>query len=283
MSIDSPTTAELSTAQCEPEAQIALEALFVLLQTRRPTLRQLWAAMDFVWDAGGADNRNPTDDALAKFYGHPVWLLNGLFIEQHEESLRYREKFADWVASVHPKRVADVGGGYGTLARKIAEKSPLTSVEIVEPFPRREAIGVNKSYPNVRFVPKFSGLYDVVLATDVFEHVQDPLELLFSIGPYVAPTGYILTANHFAPSIKCHLPGTFHFEETWSLFMTLAGFREIKRVEYATVSQKFADKTLTTKVRRTERISRVGHRRLRGFPGAGGLRRLLTHFSAAMP
>jgi len=37
--------------------------------------------MDLVWDDYGCDNKNLNWENIGKFYSHPVWLLNGLFIE----------------------------------------------------------------------------------------------------------------------------------------------------------------------------------------------------------
>lgn len=39
------------------------------------------------------------DARIGSFYAHPVWLLNGLFIEQNAQSLANRRGFTDWVAA----------------------------------------------------------------------------------------------------------------------------------------------------------------------------------------
>lgn len=58
-----------------------------------PSVRDLWQLMDEQWIFHKCDPR-VMDDRVTAFYRHPVWLLNGLFIEQDPESLAYRKAFA---------------------------------------------------------------------------------------------------------------------------------------------------------------------------------------------
>jgi hypothetical protein len=71
---------------------------------------------------------------VSAFYRHPVWLLNGLFIEQDPQSLAHRQAFTTWVTQHLPTRVADFGGGFGGVARSIGATLPHGSVEVVEPI-----------------------------------------------------------------------------------------------------------------------------------------------------
>jgi len=168
--------------------------------------------MGFVWDQIGVDNRIPDLENLSDFYSHPVWLLNGLFIEQHEQSLKNRNTFATWVQSVEPERVADFGGGYGTLARAISDRCSETRVEVVDPYPRPEALRASAGYHNLAFAEKLDGEYGLIIATDVFEHVTDPVGLADEVGRHIPVGGRFLTAYHFAPSIKCHLSSDLPFQ-----------------------------------------------------------------------
>lgn len=45
-------------------------------------LEQLWQVMDEPWKEFGCDP-NVMDERIGAYYSHPVWVLNGLFIEQH--------------------------------------------------------------------------------------------------------------------------------------------------------------------------------------------------------
>ena len=86
---------------------------------------------------------------LANYYRHPVWLLSGLFGESHDLSLQNRESISDWVAQKKLNRVLEFGGGFGTLARMIADKSTNTIVDIYEPFPSNAAIKYCRGYENI--------------------------------------------------------------------------------------------------------------------------------------
>jgi ubiquinone/menaquinone biosynthesis C-methylase UbiE len=250
-----------------PEEQArVLESFFVLFGTNQPSLRQLWAAMDFVWDSLDCDNKAPNPERLAAFYRHPIWLLNGLFGEHHYESRRHREEFSDWAQSQAPGRVADFGGGFGTLARMIARKCRQTQVEIVEPFPSATAIARLECLTNTRYVSVLDGPYDVILATDVFEHVPDPLATLFDVVSHLKIGGRILVANHFAPAIKCHLPQTFHFLYTWHAFMRMAGCKAERPVSYGWTYVRVRDARLTAAIRRWEASSRLSNRVARRSP-----------------
>lgn len=259
---------------CEDDARPAVDAFLTLFETRSPSLQQIWSAMDFVWDAIGVDNRNPDPKKLSEFYSHPVWLLNGLFIEQHEQSLKHRDTFATWVQSVEPGRVADFGGGYGTLARAIAARCPEAQVEVVDPYPRPEALRVSAGYENLAFAENLDSEYDVIIATDVFEHVTDPVALAGDVGRHIPVGGRFLTANHFAPSIKCHLPSTFHFNLSWDRVMEKLGFEKECRVSYGTVYRRMTPAPDLEGARKVERFSR-SFDRIPKTRGRGRLKRLL--------
>jgi 2-polyprenyl-6-hydroxyphenyl methylase/3-demethylubiquinone-9 3-methyltransferase len=183
--------------------------------------------------------------------------LNGLFVDQHNESLQNREIFTNWVESLSPSRVADFGGGYGTLGRMIAAKCPKCCIEVVDPFPRPEAISISQDYHNLAFSKALNGKYDVVIATDVFEHVTDPIGVAFEVASHIEIGGYFLTANHFAPSIKCHLPATFHFNLSWDHVMKKLGFMRQSKVGYGTAYRKIELVSDIRGARRIERLSLV--------------------------
>ena len=108
-----------------------------LLKRQNPNLKddleQMWYLMDLVWDDFGCNNKDLDWERIAKFYSHPVWLLNGLFIEQHDVSMGHRHAISDWIVTKDFKSILDYGGGFGTLARLIAQKEPQLQVYIYEP------------------------------------------------------------------------------------------------------------------------------------------------------
>jgi ubiquinone/menaquinone biosynthesis C-methylase UbiE len=191
---------------------------------RELSLEGLWRLIDGVWHEQLCDNLHPDERRLADFYQHPVWLLNGIFIEQHELSIRHRQRIAQAVSPLRPKNVVDIGGGFGTLARFIAEELPDADIDICEPYPPLCGKDNCKDYPNIHFVSSLLNChYDVLVCTDVLEHVQDPLLLLAQMVEAVKPGGHLFIANCFEPVIACHLPGTFHFRYSFNQFCNALG------------------------------------------------------------
>ncbi len=184
-----------------------------------PTLEQIWVLMDRAWAESGCNQAHFDADCYSAFYSHPVWLLNGMFIEQHDESMRHREAIAEVIAQKCSSRLLDFGGGFGTLARCIAQRSAHTKVDIHDPFPPRHGIESCGPFSNIHFVSELhASTYDALVCTDVLEHVHDPLSLLVQMVQVVRPGGSLVIANCFYPVIACHLPCTFHFRHSFDRF-----------------------------------------------------------------
>ena len=225
-----------------------------------PLLEDIWQLMDTAWDDISCDNNDPDWDKINEFYAHPVWILNGMFIEQDELSMQHRNAISDWICNNNFKNVLDYGGGFGTLARLIAKKDPRISVDIYEPYPSEYALSKVAEYPNIHFINFIDRKYDCLASTDVLEHVPDPLKLLSEMIENVKADGYILIANHFYPAIKCHLPSTFHLRYTFRIFTHIMGLYRIGpcKGSHATIYQKKKDIKLNWKIiNRHERISRM--------------------------
>ena len=101
---------------------------------------------------------------------------------------------------------------------------PNVEVEILT-HPHPAAIEESKATRNVQFVTQLVGHYDVLLATDVFEHVHDPLALVESTARHLKVGGKYLIANSFWPVIKCHLPQRFHFRNSWCAALNAMGLK----------------------------------------------------------
>jgi len=196
-----------------------------------PELEQVWAVMDEPWRELRCDPE-VMDQRIGAYYSHPVWLLNGLFIEQHQQSIENRERFRDWVVKQKPKRVAEFGGGFGGLARMIGDAMPSVEVEVIEPHPHPVAMARAGKTRNVRYQPELSGEYDMIIATDVFEHVPDPLQLVFETANHLRIGGQYLIANCFHPVILSHLPQLFHFRHSWDHALNVLGLRPAEQVVY---------------------------------------------------
>ncbi|WP_302556457.1 bifunctional 2-polyprenyl-6-hydroxyphenol methylase/3-demethylubiquinol 3-O-methyltransferase UbiG [Desulfovibrio piger] len=212
------------------EVPIEISSMLSLISPS-PRLEEIWALMDLAWAATKADLAD--SQSLDTFYSHPVWTLNGIFTETHEESIYNRKVFADHIAATQPTRIADYGGGFGALARLLAKRLPSASIDVVEPYPSELALSLCKNFSNIRFVNRLSGAYDVIVALDVLEHVPAPLDLVYDLSRYTHKNSYLLLANCFYPVIKCHLPCTFYLRDTFDFLMKKMGFIPFEKVLYA--------------------------------------------------
>lgn len=226
-----------------------------------PTLEGIWKAMDGAWRACGCDSATFDAERYAAFYRHPVWLLNGMFIEQDALSLQHRRSIGEYLSAANMSLVVDFGGGFGSLARMIARMAPGMHVEICDPFPPRHAVSSCGAYANISFV---SGLpparYDALVCTDVLEHLHDPLQTLAAMISSVRLGGQLLIANHFYPVIACHIPSTFHLRYSFDDFAERMGLRKRGPCvgSHAIIYERAAAVTLDwDEIRRAERWSRA--------------------------
>ena len=223
-------------------------------------LENIWQLMDLVWDEYGCDNKKLNWSNINRFYSHPVWLLNGVFIEQHALSMQHRNAISDWIADKSSiSKILDYGGGFGTLARLIADRKPSLLVEIYEPHPSDYAKQKISDYPQIQFIGNIKEKYDVLVTTDVLEHVPDPLKTFEEMALCVTDNGYLIIANNFFPVIKCHLPQTFHLRYTFNVFARLMGLMIGGPLEgsHATIFRKKSNKPVNWSiVRLLEKISK---------------------------
>ena len=244
-----------------PEQELACDELayFSQLQGRDLDLSKLWELMDRAWESAGAGYAQTDQEAVSTFYKSPVWLLNGLFTECDPDSKRHRDRIANWLAGHAFEVIYDYGGGFGSLARKIAALCPNSQVRVVEPFPRKLALAVSRKFANLTFVAALSGRADCIIAQDVLEHIVDPLDVFGHLLDHVHVRGYVVTANCFYPDIKCHLPQTFHLRYAFRHIVPSLGCRyvgTIPGVRHAQIFQKTNAQPNWEKARRQEQLSK---------------------------
>jgi 2-polyprenyl-6-hydroxyphenyl methylase/3-demethylubiquinone-9 3-methyltransferase len=221
------------------------------LDNNKDDLENIWQLMDGVWDKLGCNNKKLDWSNINKFYSHPVWLLNGFFIEQDPLSIQHRHAISDWIAD-NPsiRKILDYGGGFGTLARLIADKKPSLLVDIYEPHPSDYSKQKISNYPQIQFISNIKNKYDVLVSTDVLEHVPDPLKTFEKMILSVKDDGYLIIANNFFPVIKCHLPSNFHLRYTFDIFTRFLGLRKIGICQgsHATIYMKIPEKITDSRV-----------------------------------
>lgn len=230
------------------------------------------AEMDRVWYLLGLDNLRPLSqqtDRVARFYAHPVWVLNGLFTRFDPDSLRHREAIAAYISHLAPHRIADFGGGSGALAELLASRAN-ASIDVVEPFPHAYFVNRLRSFPQVRYRPELDGDCDVAVAMDVLEHVDDPVAIMLELVRATRAHGTLVFANCFYPVVACHLPGTFFLRHLFPHVARSAGLVRVGRVPGAPYAEVFRrERALDiAAVAQAERWAR------RGGPGLNRIREL---------
>ena len=197
--------------------------------------------MDQAWHHHRCNNLLPTQETLAAFYDDPVWLLNGMFIEQDHLSMAHRRAIVSSVLSLAPESIVDFGGGFGTLARLLATALPEALISIFEPFPTACGLANCRSMSNICFTSTLQTQgYDVLICTDVLEHVAQPIMLLAEMVDAVRPGGHLLIANCFYPVIACHLPSTFHLRYSFDSLCQALGLEVLGPCEgsHATIYRR---------------------------------------------
>jgi len=224
-----------------------IKALLSLIDSDWPRLEDVFYLLDYVWDEMNCDNNNLSLEQASKYYQHPVWLLTGLFIETHDLSLQHRYAMANWVIHHQLKHILDFGGGFGTLARIISDQDPEAMIDIYEPYPSEDSLVFCENYSNIKFIKELKSGYDCLTCIDVLEHVADPLEFFSKMILAVKLKGYLIIANHFYPTIKCHLPCTFYLRYSFDQFAYFMGLKRIGLCigSHATIYQKIKDEPLS--------------------------------------
>ena len=136
-------------------------------------------------------------------------------------------------------RVADIGGGFGGFAGLALALPEARRGCRASPSPA--AIALAAKTPNVCHVDDLTGTYDLLIATDVFEHVGDPISLAATSSTHLRIGGHFLIANCFSPVIACHLPQLFHFSFGWDQVMRSMGLDPLQFIQYARVFRRTGD------------------------------------------
>lgn len=151
---------------------------------------------------------------------------------------------------------------------------PDVLIEVIEPHPHLLAIARAEKTANVRYQTEMLGEYDILLAIDVFEHVPDPLQLVYETAQHLRIGGRYLIANCFFPVIGCHLPQTFHFRYSWNQVLRALGLQPAEKVAYGRAFVR-CDRLDLVAARKVEQQSLMLWRFTQHLPG--GLARLLRY------
>lgn len=218
-------------------------------------LKQMWFLMDKVWDNMGLDNKTLDWEKIGEYYSHPVWILNGLFIQNHKLSMDIRKSIANYVINNKFENICDYGGGFGTLAREIAKRSKDIKIDIYEPFPSEYSKKCIEEFDNINFINKLeNNKYDCIISTDVLEHVDDVLATFKEILDALKINAKALIGNCFFPVIKCHLPKHFHYRYSFKYIAKSMGAEYVNVINGAEYVEIYTKKHKTNITYKTKAI-----------------------------
>ena len=217
------------------------------LAGRSIKISQLWLLMDIIWEKYNCDQNKYCSDKYSLFYSHPIWLLNGMYIEQDPISISQRKGIAENIKNKLHKKILDYGGGFGTLAILIAQQSKELNINIYEPYPPESDTNKISNYKNICLTDKIdSTTYNAVTCIDVLEHLHNPINTLITIADSLKIGGEVYFANCFSPVILCHLPKTFHLRYTFRFVCFLIGLRYIEKCSgsHSHIYRKYSNKNV---------------------------------------
>lgn len=192
-----------------------------LVRQTAPSMDELYALLDKAWDESPPQD----DEALRRYYKHPVWFLNAKYEETHEASITHRCIAVRLAQKYSPCRALDRGGGYGLLLRIAYETLPNTLFDLQDVMDEESLPDELKKSERVRVVAAPEPPYDAVWSIEVFEHLTDPLREAFEINRLLAMGGKLITSYSFYPMIKCHLRRNFHLRHVFHRVLPFLGFR----------------------------------------------------------
>ena len=148
----------------------------------------------------------PTDAQLTSLYEQSdsakYWseVFSPAVAEVRREKM-FRKKAADLFTLLQNKRIAprtvcDVGAGHGVFLEELQAKLTKAKMFAVEPNPKAaqvcESKGIETLVSIAQEAQSWSGRFDLVISSEVIEHVFSPNHFVQSLFNLAAPGGYVL-------------------------------------------------------------------------------------------
>ncbi|MEI6713466.1 MAG: methyltransferase domain-containing protein [Verrucomicrobiota bacterium] len=158
-------------------------------------LELLYSLRNFPVFMGCSDSRDPDSDLVADMNWyisrgtgslqlHPLIPLDVLYGQSHNEVvgeiwMRHHREFAELIYKYNCKAVFEIGGAHGALARNYFNVFPDAQWTILEPNPHiPEDLPVNVIRGFLTDDFSYSGDWDVVVHSQLFEHIYNPKEMV---------------------------------------------------------------------------------------------------------
>lgn len=209
-------------------------------QIDKLSIEEIHAEMDLVWDSIFERTNFSVRENFIQFYSHPVWLLNAFFTKTDKVSVNHRKAISGHISKAGYMKVLDYGGGGGSLAERIVEASPLSHVDIYEPFASNYLKYVVNKTSNIEIIDSIKcNNYEVIVLQDVLEHLNNPVNTVRDISRTLKVGSIVIFANCFYPQIKCHLSSNFYLRHTFKYLIRYLGFNFTGTISGAEHAQVF--------------------------------------------
>lgn len=186
--------------------------------------------------------------------GHKIYSESEVYlfdIWKHNTSQRFKG-FSAPLMNIHDRKILDFGGGLGTLAMILSEKNKVYYYDVPGIISDFAKFRFNKHGSEVKVVENlddYHNYFDIVLALEVMEHVQD-LDLEISrISNAIQDYGSFYFKNSFCALdvYPCH----YDYQPIW--------INTLKKYDLNPVSSNLSvKKGYTTKIRALRSVSKLG-------------------------
>ena len=196
------------------------------------TARRLYFARLAARDVKAVTRRN-TRRAYEKLFGRDELLDEYL----GPERLMFYEEVAQVCAVFGARHVVDIGCGSGHLLRALAARTPNAHFVGVD-FSRNAIRRACKVLPEARWVvgdayapPVQEASFDLVLCTEVLEHLDRPRDMLDALARLCTPGGHVVVTVPDGELDAWEGHVNFWSESELASFLARLGHREIQRID----------------------------------------------------
>ncbi len=122
----------------------------------------------------------------------------------HDEYVKDKDRFLDF------------GAGIGDLGLYYSNRLSVVSLDVGGATQEFAKFRAAKFGANMEFYNTIEGMFDVITAQDVLEHIPDPYEDVQKISNHLNPLGVLITSGFwFNPNVPLHLMGNAKYRDTF--------------------------------------------------------------------
>lgn len=161
---------------------------------------------------------------VKEFYDSPIWIIDSLLTETDVCSVKMRLNAVKCISIFDHSKVLDYGGGFGIIAEMAGKIFPNSIITLYEISRNRKHIQEKINMENVTVTNKLSSKYDVVISTEVLEHVHNPIKHILKMKRLINKGGGLILTYSFNDYLKCHLPENYRYNGIFHCLVKFRGF-----------------------------------------------------------